>query len=82
MKSTIVQILNILLIVSSVTVCFFVAFVQTSKGNGLTAITGEGLALFEKTKVRGAEKKVQNIVMSATILIFFCLLALLYSANH
>ena len=82
MKQTIIQFLYIILILSSITVCFFTAFVQTSKGNGLSPITGQGLALFQKTKVRGSEKKVQNIVASATVLIFFALLALLYTANH
>lgn len=70
------MILNILKgisIVCSLMLCLFVAFFQTSKANGLTAITGEGLSLFTKTKVRGAEKTVQNIVTFFTISLFVCI---------
>ena len=71
------MILNILKgisIVCSLMLCLFVAFFQTSKANGLTAITGEGLSLFTKTKVRGAEKTVQNVVTFFTILLFACII--------
>lgn len=68
-----------LLIVAGIDV-FCIGFLQTSKANGLSALTGEGLALFEQTKVRGTEKNIQNIVKTCTILLFIGLLVSLYIA--
>lgn len=70
----IINILQGISVFASIMLCIFVAFFQISKSSGLNAITGEGLSLFEKTKVRGAEKTIQNFVLFFTIVLFACII--------
>lgn len=67
------KILEMIMLGCAVLLCVFVGFFQTSRAGGLTGITGEGLALFEKTKVRGTEKTIQTIVTVLTAILFGCL---------
>lgn len=67
-----IQVMNIIIWISSIGLCLFVGFFQTSKSNGMSTITGEGLQLFANRKLRGVDKRIQNIVIVLTIILLIC----------
>ena len=58
------------MILCSIVLIFFVAFMMRSKGNGLSAISNSNLALFETTKSYGVEKGMQRVCTVCTLLMF------------
>lgn len=70
--NNLVHALNAIIWVASIGLCLFVGFFQTSKSNGMSTITGEGLQLFANRKLRGVDKRVQNIVIVLTVILLVC----------